>query len=240
MRNEFIDMLPMPAGAVLSRRVVNQCGGIEVVLRDCGNACSELGSWPIGGLEAGSRITERATDQYQSSKPSISPLLFFALSLFSLSCLFHLCSFCSKLFSFFLLLPVSFRFLQSSAHFLSPFFFWNCAIVSRTHTLQVCVRFIKEDVFCLYVCAKRKTKSSTQFHPNLCKQRGIVANWVTSEHRVNKSDNFFCFQRWSWQIQWLALSPQSQKALDLNVKFAVLPTSVCPQYKDIQVRVKLR
>lgn len=57
----------MPAGTVLSRRVVNHRGGIEVVLRDCGNACSELGSWPISGLEAGSRITERATDQYQSS-----------------------------------------------------------------------------------------------------------------------------------------------------------------------------
>lgn len=67
MCNEFIDMLPMPAGTVLSRRVVNQCGGIEVVLRDCGDACSELGGWPIGGLEAGSRITKRATDQYQSS-----------------------------------------------------------------------------------------------------------------------------------------------------------------------------
>lgn len=67
MRNEFIDMLPVPAGTVLSHRVVNHCGGIEVVLRDCGNACSELGSWPISGLEAGSRITERATDQYQFS-----------------------------------------------------------------------------------------------------------------------------------------------------------------------------
>lgn len=67
MRNEFIEMLPMPAGTVSSRNVVNHRGGIEVVLRDCGNACSKLGSWPISGLEAGSRITERATDQYQSS-----------------------------------------------------------------------------------------------------------------------------------------------------------------------------
>lgn len=67
MCNEFIDMLLLPAGTVLGRKVVNQCGVIEVVLRDCGNACSELGSWPISGLAASSRITKRATDQNQSS-----------------------------------------------------------------------------------------------------------------------------------------------------------------------------
>lgn len=60
MRNEFIETLPMPAGTVSSRNAVNRRGGIEVVLRDCGNACSKLGSWPISGLEARSRITEKS------------------------------------------------------------------------------------------------------------------------------------------------------------------------------------
>jgi len=70
MCNEFIDILPMPEGTVLGCGVGNHCGGIEVVWRDCGEACSQLGSWPIGGLQAQSRITKGATDQYQ---PSIHP-----------------------------------------------------------------------------------------------------------------------------------------------------------------------
>lgn len=130
----------MPAGTVLSRRVVNQCGGFEVVLRDCGNACSELGSWPIGGLEAGSRITERATDQYQSSRRpslicSVSPFF-----VFSLSCGLYLCF----LLSF---LPVSLfsNGIRSDASSVSSFLLFE-SFHHRMHSFSMCVFF-----FCFHL-----------------------------------------------------------------------------------------
>lgn len=112
MRNEFIEMLPMP-GTVLSRRVVNHRGGIEVVMRECGNACSKLGSWPISRLASWKphhRKSLWSVPVFRHSSfcfPLSCPL--FLLSCFFLSLFFFLFSFPFILFlvSSFLLLPFS-------------------------------------------------------------------------------------------------------------------------------------